>query len=225
MAADVTDRPIRVLVVDDQTVVREGLRTILGLSPGIEVVGAAADGEEAVRLVSERRPDIVLMDLRMPRLDGVEATRRITRAYPATRVVVLTTYADDESIFGALEAGALGYLTKDAGAQEIQRAIQIVHAGEALLDPTVQLRVIRALSGDVRAPQREPALPDDLTPREAEVLRLIAQGLNNREIAERLFVTEATVKTHINNIFGKAGLRDRAQAVVYAIRHGLAAEA
>ena len=129
-----------------------------------------------------------------------------------------------ESIFGALEAGALGYLTKDAGAQEIQRAIQIVHAGEALLDPTVQLRVIRALSRDGRAPRREPTLPDDLTPREAEVLRLIAQGLNNREIAERLFVTEATVKTHINNIFGKAGLRDRAQAVVYAIRHGLAAE-
>jgi DNA-binding NarL/FixJ family response regulator len=225
MAAGVTDRPIRVLVVDDQTVVREGLETILGLSPGIEVVGAAADGEEAVRLVSERRPDIVLMDLRMPRLDGVEATRRITRHYPATRVVVLTTYADDESIFGALEAGALGYLTKDAGAQEIQRAIQIVHAGEALLDPAVQLRVIRALSAHVRAPRREAALPDDLTPREAEVLRLIAQGLNNREIAERLFVTEATVKTHINNIFGKTGLRDRAQAVVYAIRHGLAAEA
>ena len=219
-----TDRPIRVLVVDDQTVVREGLETILGLSPGIEVVGAAADGEEAVRMVAERRPDIVLMDLRMPRLGGVEATRRITREFPATRVVVLTTYADDESIFGALEAGALGYLTKDAGAQEIQRAIQIVHAGEALLDPAVQLRVIRALSGHVRGARREPALPDDLTPREAEVLRLIAQGLNNREIAERLFVTEATVKTHINNIFGKAGLRDRAQAVVYAIRHGLAAE-
>ena len=224
MAADVTNRPIRVLVVDDQTVVREGLETILGLSPGIEVVGAAADGVEALRVVAERRPDIVLMDLRMPRLDGVEATRRITRDFPATRVVVLTTYADDESIFGALEAGALGYLTKDAGAQEIQRAIQIVHAGEALLDPTVQLRVIRALSGDVRTPRREPALPDDLSPREAEVLRLIAQGLNNREIAERLFVTEATVKTHINNIFGKAGLRDRAQAVVYAIRHGLAEE-
>jgi DNA-binding NarL/FixJ family response regulator len=225
LAADVTDRPIRVLVVDDQTVVREGLETILGLSPGIEVVGAAADGVEAVRLVAARQPDIVLMDLRMPRLDGVEATRRITRDFPATRVVVLTTYADDESIFGALEAGALGYLTKDAGAQEIQRAIQIVHGGEALLDPAVQLRVIRALSRDVRAPRREPALPDDLTPREAEVLRLIAEGLNNREIAERLVVTEATVKTHINNIFGKAGLRDRAQAVVYAIRHGLAAEA
>ena len=225
MAADVTDRPIRVLVVDDQTVVRQGLETILGLSPGIEVIGAAADGEEAVRLVAARRPDIVLMDLRMPRLDGVEATRRITRDFPATRVVVLTTYADDESIFGALEAGALGYLTKDAGAQEIQRAIRTVQAGEALLDPAVQLRVIRALSGDVRAPRRQPALPDDLTPREAEVLRLIAQGLNNHEIAERLFVTEATVKTHINNIFGKAGLRDRAQAVVYAIRHGLAAEA
>jgi len=224
MAAGMTDPPIRVLVVDDQTVVREGLELLLGLSPGIEVAGAASDGEEAVRLVAERRPDVVLMDLRMPRVDGVEATRRITRDYPETRVVVLTTYADDASIFGALEAGARGYLTKGASAQEIQRAIRMVHAGEALLDSAVQLRVICAAVGQGRdhSRRREAKLPDDLTPREAEVLGLMAQGLNNREIAARLVITEATVKTHTNNIFGKAGLRDRAQAVVYAIRHGLA---
>jgi DNA-binding NarL/FixJ family response regulator len=225
LATDMTEPPIRVLIADDQTVVREGLEMLLGLSPGIEVIGAASDGAEAVHLVGERQPDVVLMDLRMPRCDGVEATRSITRTYPQTRVVVLTTYADDASIFGALEAGALGYLTKGASAQEIQRAIRAVYAGEALLDPAVQLRVIRAAVGREPQPRREPNLPDDLTPREAEVLRLMAQGLNNREIAERLFISEATVKTHVNNIFSKAGLRDRAQAVVYAIRHGLADEA
>lgn len=223
------ERPIRVLVADDQTVVREGLKLILSLSPGITVVGTAADREDAVRLVGERGPDVVLMDLRMPRLDGIAATRRIARAFPATRVVVLTTYADDASIFGALEAGALGYLTKGAGAQEIQQAIRTVHAGEALLDPAVQVRVIRAAVGHgaghgAPPPQTAASLPDDLTPREGEVLRLIAQGRNNQEIAVCLVVTEGTVKTHINNIFSKAGLRDRAQAVVYAITHGLAGE-
>jgi DNA-binding NarL/FixJ family response regulator len=225
-----TDRPIRVLIADDQTVIREGLETLLGLSPGIEVVGAAADGEEAIRLAAEHRPDVVLMDLRMPRCDGVEATRRIVQDLPATRIVVLTTYADDASIFGALEAGALGYLTKDAGAREIQAAIRTVHAGEALLDPAVQLRVIKALTGG-RPTKDEPAgaqpargvstLPDDLTPREAEVLGLIARGLSNQEIAAALVVSEATVKTHINNIFSKTAARDRAQLVVYAIKHEL----
>jgi DNA-binding NarL/FixJ family response regulator len=215
--------PIRVLIADDQALIREGLEMLLGLSPGMEVVGSAADGDEAVRAVQERSPDVVLMDLRMPRCDGVEATRRIARDYPATRVVVLTTYADDESIFGALEAGAMGYLTKDAGAREIQEAIRTVHAGEALLNPAVQLRLIQQLRGG--PPPRtatSPVLPDGLTPREGEVLRLIAQGLSNAEIAQRLVVSEATVKTHINNIFSKAALRDRAQAVVYALRHGLA---
>jgi DNA-binding NarL/FixJ family response regulator len=212
-----------VLIADDQTVVREGLETLLSLSPGIEVVGAARDGEEAVRLASERTPDIVLMDLRMPRCDGVQATRRITQESPETRIVVLTTYADDESIFGALEAGAMGYLTKDAGAQEIQRAIRTVHEGEALLDPVVQRRLIEQIHhGAPRRPASERSLPDGLTQREAEVLGLIASGLSNAEIAQRLFISEATVKTHINNIFSKAELRDRAQAVVYAIRHGLA---
>jgi DNA-binding NarL/FixJ family response regulator len=232
-----SESPIRVLIADDQALIREGLETLLGLSPGIEVVGSAADGEEAVRLAAERQPDVVLMDLRMPRCDGVEATRRITREHPSARVVVLTTYADDESIFGALEAGAMGYLTKDAGARQIQEAIRTVSAGEALLDPTVQRRLLQQLRSGVSPPESSrpsenvlatpgqpsrAALPDGLTPREAEVLGLIAEGLSNAEIAQRLVVSEATVKTHINNIFSKAELRDRAQAVVYAMRHGLA---
>lgn len=211
---------IRVLIADDQRVVREGLTMLLGLIEGVEVAGAAADGEEAVRLAGELRPDVVLMDLRMPRLDGVEATRRIAGSLASSRVVVLTTYDDDASVFAALEAGARGYLTKDAGADEIARAVRTVHGGEALLDPSVQRRLIESL-GRVPAPrQRRP--PDGLTQREVEVLRLIAEGLSNQEIARRIFVSEPTVKTHINNIFSKAGLRDRAQAVTYAFRNGLA---
>jgi DNA-binding NarL/FixJ family response regulator len=212
--------PIRVLIADDQTLIREGLETLLGLTPGLEVVGAAHDGEEAVSLVAERHPDVVLMDLRMPRMDGVEATRRIVAQWPATRIIALTTYADDNSIFSVLEAGAMGYLTKDAGAREIARAIQTVHQGEALLDPAVQARVIRQLRAAPPGPATA-ALPPDLTQRETEVLALIGQGLNNQEIAQRLVVSEATVKTHINNLFSKIGVRDRAQAVVYAMRHGL----
>jgi DNA-binding NarL/FixJ family response regulator len=215
---------IRVAIADDHAVVRQGLRTFLELQDDVEVVGEAADGEAAVELVAKTEPDVLLLDLVMPRVDGIEAIRRIRARCPATRILVLTSFADDHTVLPAVRAGAAGYLLKDVQPPELVAAIRTVHAGEALLDPAVQLRVIRALSRDVRAPRREPTLPDDLTPREAEVLRLIAQGLNNREIAERLFVTEATVKTHINNIFGKAGLRDRAQAVVYAIRHGLAEE-
>jgi DNA-binding NarL/FixJ family response regulator len=166
----------------------------------------------------------------MPRCDGVAATRRILAELPGTRVIVLTTYADDESVFAALEVGARGYLTKDAGAAEIQRAIRTVHAGEALLDPSVQRRLLeRTLSGAASAGpgpgtpvSSTPSYPDGLTQREVEVLREIAAGRSNREIAERLVIGEATVKTHVNNIFSKAGLRDRAQAVVYAIHHGLA---
>jgi DNA-binding NarL/FixJ family response regulator len=214
--------PVRVLVADDQALVREGLVTLLGLIPGIEVAGAAADGEEAVRLAREVRPDVVLMDLRMPRVDGVEATRRLLAGRPDARVVVLTTYTDDESIVAALQAGAVGYLTKDSSAEEIARAVRTVHAGETLLEPAVQRRLIESLRGRPAAPPAQPPPPDDLTPREVEVLRLIASGLSNREIARRLFVSEATVKTHINNIFSKAGLRDRAQAVRYAYERGLA---
>lgn len=210
----------RVVVADDQTVVRDGLVLLLGLLPGVEVVGAARDGEEALALVAEHAPDVVLMDLRMPRLDGVEATRRIRAAHPATQVVVLTTYSDDDSVFAALQAGARGFLTKDAAAEEIAAAIERVRTGEAQLDPSVQRRLVEALSE--RTAVREPELPDGLTRREAEVLRLIAAGRSNAEIARELYISTATVKTHINNLFTKAGVRDRAQAVTYAYRHGLA---
>jgi DNA-binding NarL/FixJ family response regulator len=214
----------RVLVVDDQTVVRDGLVLLLGLLPGLDVVGSARDGEEAVRLVGENQPDVVLMDLRMPRVDGVEATRRIKAAYPSVQIVVLTTYSDDESVFAALQAGARGYLTKDAGAEEIAQAIDAVRGGDAQLAPSVQRRLVDALATGAQPPRRRRAdLPDGLTQREAEVLTLIAAGHSNAEIARELFISEATVKTHINNLFAKAGLRDRAQAVTYAYRKGLAA--
>jgi DNA-binding NarL/FixJ family response regulator len=213
----------RVLVVDDQTVVRDGLVLLLGLLPGLEVVGSAGDGEEAVRLVAENRPDVVLMDLRMPRVDGVEATRRIKAEHPSVQIVVLTTFSDDESVFAALQAGARGYLTKDAGAEEIARAIDAVRGGDAQLDPSVQRRLVDALATGTQPSRRRRAdLPDGLTQREAEVLTLIASGRSNAEIARELFISEATVKTHINNLFAKARLRDRAQAVTYAYRKGLA---
>ncbi|MFF5405683.1 response regulator [Streptomyces misionensis] len=216
-------KPARVVVADDQTVVREGIVMLLGLLPGVEVIGAAGDGEEAVRLVGELAPDVVLMDLRMPRCDGVEATRRIRERYPGTQVVVLTTYADDESLFPALRAGARGYLTKDAGGEEIVRAVESVLSGDAGLSPSVQRRLLERLSqSEPHAPVAvAPAPPDGLTTRETEVLVLIAEGLSNQEIARRLHVSTATVKTHINNLFAKTGLKDRAQAVRYAYGKGL----
>jgi DNA-binding NarL/FixJ family response regulator len=209
--------PVRVVLADDQRVVREGLEMLLGLLPGIEVVGSAADGEEAVRLAVARAADVVLMDLRMPRMDGIEATRRLADARPASRVIALTTYADEPTVLSALRAGARGYLTKDAGAEEISRAIAAVARGEAALDHAVQHHVIDAVAQAEAA-----ALPDGLTPREAEVLSLIAEGLTNQEIAERLVVSPATVKSHVNRVFSKIGVRDRAQAVAYAYRSGLA---
>ncbi|MEN2416642.1 response regulator transcription factor [Streptomyces rimosus] len=214
----------RVVVADDQTVVREGIVMLLGLLPGIEVVGSAGDGEEAVRLAAELAPDVVLMDLRMPRCDGVEATRRIRTEHPGTEVVVLTTYADDDHLFPALEAGARGYLTKDADGDEIVRAIEDVLSGEAGLSPKVQRRLLERFAEPARpaAPAAPAGPPDGLTAREVEVLRLVAEGLSNPEIARSLHVSNATVKTHINNLFAKAGLRDRAQAIHYAYRHGLA---
>ena len=218
---------IRVLLADDQRVVREGLGALLGLLDGIELVGTAADGEEAVALAASLRPDVVLMDLRMPRCDGIEATRRLTTAGERPRVVVLTTYADDASVLEALRAGARGFLTKDAGAEDIRTAVEAVDRGEAALDPAVQHHVVAALSADRGAredPPPDAELPDGLTPREAEVLGLIARGLTNAEIARELVVSEATVKSHVNHLFAKAGVRDRAQAVAYAFRRGLAEE-
>jgi DNA-binding NarL/FixJ family response regulator len=208
---------IRVVLADDQRLVREALGTLVGLlASGIELVGTAANGEEAVALGSGA--DVVLMDLRMPRVDGIEATRRLTLAHPSVRVIALTTFDDDESVLGALRAGARGYLTKDASADDIRAAILAVHRGEAALDPSVQHHVVSALS----APAAPAALPDGLTPREAEVLALIADGLSNDEIAGRLVVSPATVKSHINHLFAKIDARDRAQAVAYAFREGLA---
>jgi DNA-binding NarL/FixJ family response regulator len=217
--------PLRVVLADDQTVVREGLVTLLGLLPGVEVVGAAADGVEAVAMVAQQRPDVLLVDLRMPRCDGVEATRRVRAEYPHTEVVVLTTYADDESVLGALQAGARGFLTKDADAESIARALHAAAAGQSTVDGDVQRRLIEAATRGAPKPPRRPVEPvEGLTTREIEVLRLIAAGLSNTEIARRLVVSEATVKTHVNHVFAKANLRDRAQAVAYAYRTGLVGE-
>ena len=212
--------PVTVVVADDQAAVREGLVLLLGTLSGIVVVGQAEDGAAAVETVAATQPQVVLMDLNMPRQDGVEATRRIRADHPGTQVVVLTTYSDDESILGALQAGALGYLTKDATRAEIGRAVLAAAAGQAVLDPAVQQRL---LSAAVRAPASQPDHdPDELTPRESDVLRLIAQGKSNREIARALYVSEATVKTHVNRIFAKTGSRDRTQAIRYAYTHGYA---
>jgi DNA-binding NarL/FixJ family response regulator len=217
-----TENPetVTVVVADDQSAVREGLVLLLGTLPGIAVVGQAADGEAAVEAVAAGNPQVVLMDLNMPRCDGVQATRRIRADHPQTQVVVLTTYSDDESIISALQAGALGYLTKDATRAEIGRAVHAAAAGQAVLDPEVQQRLLSAAARAPAAPLADGA--GDLTPRESDVLRLIAAGKSNREIARALFVSEATVKTHVNRIFAKTGSRDRVQAMRYAYTHGLA---
>lgn len=224
---------IRVLIADDQRVVRDGLVLLIGLLDGIEVVGAARDGAEAVRLAEQLRPDLVLMDLNMPVLDGTAATAALREQLPECSVLVLTTYADDDSVFPALRAGARGYLTKDADGDQVEAAIRNIHGGRTWLDPVVQERLVAAVrSGGASAPQipddhetlppRARQLPDGLTPREAEVLTLIAEGLSNTQICARLVVSQATVKTHINRIFAKIGAHDRAQAVRYAYRNNLA---
>ena len=215
---------IRVLIADDQRVVREGLTMVLGLLPDVDIVGAAADGTEAVALAEKLRPDVVLMDLRMPRCDGVEATRLLRDSQPAVKVVVLTTYSDDRSVLDALRAGARGYLTKDAGGEQIHQALRRVLDEHAVIDPAVQHHLVDAIATGAAPPDPPtPArYPDGLTPREAEVLSLIATGLSNTEIADRLFIGEGTVKTHVNRLLAKTGARDRAQAVAYAFRHGLA---
>ena len=210
---------IRVLLVDDEELVRTGLQMILDAEPDIDVVGQAADGAEALDLVETVSPDIVLMDIRMPRMDGLEATRRICATVNGTRVVVLTTFDVDEHVYSALAAGASGFLLKDAPASQLVHAIRVAAAGDALLAPSVTRRLIQQFA-ESRQPPR-PELPVDLTGRETEVLTLMAEGLSNAEIAQRLVVGDATVKTHVARVLAKLGVRDRVQAVVLAYRSGL----
>jgi DNA-binding NarL/FixJ family response regulator len=218
---------VRVLIADDQKVVRDGLSMIMGLLEGITVIGTAIDGADAVRQAKALQPDVVVMDLNMPVMNGAEATEVLSSEMPAVKVLVLTTYADDQWVFAALRAGARGFLTKDADAEEIRQALLSVAAGEAQLDPTVQRRLLEALRrGDHTALAPEPGDVHSrdgnaLTARETEVLVLVAEGLSNGEIADRLFVSDSTIKTHINHLLAKTGMRDRAQLVAYAFRHRL----
>ncbi|OAR24256.1 DNA-binding response regulator [Streptomyces sp. ERV7] len=214
-------QPIRVLIADDQPLVRRGLALILTPDPAFEVVGEAADGEEAVALAHRLRPDVVVMDIRMPVLDGVAATGRLARELPGCRVLALSTFDMDEYVVAALRAGAFGFLPKDISPEELVAAVRVVHTGEAAVAPRLMTRLI---STYVRAPER-PGPPlarvDGLTPREAEVWRLMATGLDNAEIAEAMSVSGSTVKNHITGLFGKLGVRDRAQAVIAAYETGV----
>ena len=210
--------PITVLLVDDHAVVRQGVRAFLETQHDIVVVGEAESGEAAVRLAAEHAPDVALMDLIMPGMDGVEATRRLTARSPRTKVVMLTSYHDDEHIFPAIRAGALSYVLKEVGPGELADAVRKAAAGEAVLHPRVAARVVRELHG---ARRDEPNAFHELSDRELEVLKLIAEGLNNAQIAGRLYVSEKTVKSHVSNILGKLHLVDRTQAAVYAWRQGV----
>jgi DNA-binding NarL/FixJ family response regulator len=210
--------PIRVLLVDDQTLVRTGFRLILGSEPDIDVVGDAADGQDGVELGRRLRPDVVLMDIRMPKVDGIEATRRLTKASPTTKVVILTTYDLDEYVFDALRAGASGFILKDAPPDQLVNAVRVASAGDALLAPSVTRRLVEEFAQ--RTPRLELPLAE-LTPRELEVLKLIARALSNAEIAKRLVVSEGTVKTHVARILDKLHCRDRVQVVVAAYESGL----
>jgi DNA-binding NarL/FixJ family response regulator len=211
---------VRLLIADDQELIRTGFRLFLQTQPGLEVAGEAADGHEAVEMAAELRPDVVLMDVRMPRMDGVEATARLTAAGSPPRVLILTTYDLDEYVFGALRAGASGFLLKDASRDRLLEAVRVVHAGEALLSPSITRRLIEDYATRAGPPRPPAGLPAGLTPREREILLLVARGMSNPEIAAHLVVTEATVKSHIGSVFAKLHLRDRAQAVVFAYENG-----
>ena len=210
-----------VLIADDQALVRVGLRKILETEPETSVVGEAADGEEAVVEADRLAPDVVLMDIRMPLMDGIEATRRIVRARPETRVLILTTFGLDGYVYDALRAGASGFMLKDAPPEEIAAAVRIVASGDALLAPAVTRAVVEEFARQQPAPPPPPRAVEDLTPREREVLDLIVRGLSNPEICARLVITEATAKTHVARILQKLGLRDRVQVVIYAYESGL----
>ena len=216
---------IRLLIVDDQELVRTGFRLLLETQDDLDVVGEARDGQQAIERARELRPDVILMDIRMPRMDGVEATARLTRAgiEPPPRVLVLTTFDLDEYVFGALRAGAAGFLLKDAPRERLIEAIRVVHGGDALLSPSITRRLIENFASRTDPPRPPPSLLEQLTPREREVLALVARGLSNGEIAKRLVITEATVKTHVGSLLMKLGLRDRVQAVVFAYEHGIIA--
>ena len=213
------DGSIRVLVVDDHAVVREGLRTFLSLQDGLEVVGEAADGEAAVRVAEQLRPDVVLMDLVMPRQDGVAAMRELRRRLPGTRVIVLTSFTEDQRLLPAIQAGAAGYLLKSVQPAELARAVRAAHAGEVLIDPSVAARLVEAIAQPAGEPPAE-----RLTPREREVLALIGKGLSNKRIAIELGLSEKTIKTHVSHLLAKLGVQDRTQAAVHAVRAGLIAE-
>ncbi len=210
--------PMKLLVVDDHAIVRKGILALLETKADIQVVGEAADGQEAVARAETLHPDVVLMDLVMPVMDGIEATRLITAAHPGIRVLVLTSFAADDKVFPAIKAGALGYLLKDSGPEELVAAIRQVYRGESSLHPAIARKVLRELAH----PSDRPPTTDPLTGREVEVLRLLGQGLLNEEIADRLVITEATVRTHVSNILGKLHLASRTQAALYALREGLA---
>jgi NarL family two-component system response regulator LiaR len=219
---------IRVLVADDHAIVRKGLCALLATEPDIEVVGEAQDGAEAIAQVQALRPDVVLMDLAMPGMDGLEATRRITASQPGARVLVVTSYSGDEQIFPAIRAGALGYLLKDASPHELVQAIRQIHRGESSLHPTVARRLLSEISPDQGrspspwAPNQQRLVADLLTNRENEVLLLVAEGATNRQIAEELAISEATVRTHMSKILSKLNVSSRTQAALYALRQGLA---
>ncbi len=215
MAKKATDA-VRVMIVDDHAVVREGLRNFLGMLPAIELVAEAASGAEAIELAPKAKPQVVLMDLMMPVMDGIEATRRLHELHPDVKVIVLTSFADDDRLFPALRAGAVAYLLKDVGPKELAEAIAAAARGEVRLHPDVTRRLVSELAGG--APKRP---EDELTEREREVLRCIARGRSNKEIGEDLFISEKTVKTHVGSILDKLGLADRTQAALYAVKHGL----
>jgi DNA-binding NarL/FixJ family response regulator len=216
------ETPLRVVIADDQATVREGLVLLLGMLPGIEVTAAAADGQQALDLVAEHHPDAILLDLHMPVLDGIEATRRLSAEHPEVAIVVLTTYADDTSVLAALRAGARSYLTKDADSTDIARALHSAADGLSVMDPAVQATLVAAAgAGHAAHPGQARDLPDGLTAREAEILAMIARGMTNPEIAAALVLSNHTVKSHINRIFAKTRSRDRAAATQYAQAHNL----
>jgi two-component system, NarL family, response regulator LiaR len=211
---------IRVLIVDDHAIVRKGIRALLSESGGFEIVAEVADGKDAVLQAEETQPDVILMDLLMPGMDGIEATRQITSRQPEARILVLTSFAADNKLFPAIKAGAVGYLLKDSSPEDLIRAIHQVHRGEPALHPTIARKLLQEVA---HAPEQE-APPDALTAREMAVLQLIAQGLSNQEIADELIVSESTVRAHVSRILGKLHLASRTQAALYAVREGLTAE-